>query len=250
MLSERDNTADHRICCNKEKMMGDLESVPRRTDPFERALTRVDEGTNRFGARRDGIPHPGMDLFVPKNTPVALPAEGAVLIGVTHHARTGAGRTMGNALIFFVPDPDQPYFLALLHLSAKTFSVLKERDIGAVLGPDSGRQGIVAYSGNTAAGKSGAHLHVTATTTFMYGGNVYTAADFLRRHQEGTLGEFMERRNFRSIMTPARVRNERSLEGYLNPLDLIQSGRLRISSQPQAQRVSQARAEERKVTLR
>ena len=221
--------------------MGELEAVPRKADPLERGIEKVSEGTNAFGAMREDGPHRGTDFFVAKNTPVQVPAGTAVLIGVTRHSRTGAGYSMGNALVFFIPDPVNPHFLALLHLSPRTFRQLKESDIGAVLrsGPGEGR--IVAYTGDSATERVGAHLHVTAVTTFMYGVKVYTADDFMRRQREGTLGEFLEGKNFRSIVPRSGLRNRRSMEDYLDPMELIRNGQIRISSVPLPERVERTR---------
>lgn len=212
--------------------MGDLEKVPRKADPFERGIQKVSEGTNAFGAMREEGPHRGADFFVAKNTPVQVPADGAVLIGVTRHARRGAGRTMGNALVFFVPDPVQPYFLAFLHLSPRTFRLSSESDIGKAIPARPGEDRIVAFSGDSATERVGAHLHVTAVTTFMYGGKVYEAGDFMRRQREGTLADLLEGKNFRSIVPRSALNDRKSMEGYLDPMELIRSGRLRISSLP------------------
>src|SRR4030095_3908435 len=98
--------------------MGDLiDSVPRKAEPFEEAFESVGFGTRYFGAKRgENYRHQGIDLFVGKNTPVQVPAREAILIGVTRHKGSDAGKTMGNALVFFVPDPQRTYFLAFLHL--------------------------------------------------------------------------------------------------------------------------------------
>jgi hypothetical protein len=219
--------------------MGDeLDSVPRRAEPFEEAFATVDTGTRYYGAPRGKDRHQGIDLFVDKNTPVQVPANAAVLIGVTRHKGSDAGKTMGNALVFFVPDPAQPYFLALLHLSPRTFRLLKESDIGTELALRRGESRIVAYTGDSASERAGAHLHVTAATTFMYGGTTYTAEDFMRKYQDGTLADLIRDRNFRSIVPPEALANRRTLEGYLNPMDLIRDGQLRISSLPLPQQLA------------
>ncbi len=212
-------------------MGGPLESVPRKTDPFERAFREVDGGTRYFGAPRGERRHPGMDLFVSKNTPVQPPADRAVLIGVTRHRKSEAGKTMGNALVFFVPDAEQPYFLAFLHLSPRTFRVLRERDIGTEIHGETGGR-VVAYTGDSATERAGAHLHVTAMTTFQFGGTVYTAREFMEKYREGTLADFLGRRNFTSITPPGALRSRRSLAGYVDPMELVRGGHLRISSLP------------------
>src|SRR4030095_13918422 len=179
--------------------MGDLiDSVPRKAEPFEEAFESVDSGTRYFGAKRgDNDRHQGIDLFVDKNTPVQVPAREAILIGVTKH-KSDAGKTMGNALVFFVPDPQRPYFLAFLHLSPRTFKALSEADIGTELTRHEGESRVVAYTGDSATERAGAHLHVTAVSTFVYGGKVYTAEDFMSKYREGTLGDFLDGKNFRS----------------------------------------------------
>jgi hypothetical protein len=230
--------------------MGD-DVVPRRADPFDEAFATVNSGTRYFGAKRDnGDRHQGIDLFVDKNTPVQVPADGAILIGVTRHKGSEAGKTMGNALVFFVPDPERPYFLAFLHLSPRTFRLLKESDIGTEFALRAGEGRIVAYTGDSATERAGAHLHVTAATTFMYGGTTYTAEDFLKRYQERTLGDFLKGRNFHSIVPPEALTNKGSMKDYLNPMDLVRDGRLRISSLPIPQQLVRERAGDERFALR
>ena len=155
-----------------------FETAPRSTDPFEAAIQTIHLGSRYFGAGRDTA-HVGIDLFVHMRTPLQAPVERAVLIGVTR-ADSIPGVSMGNALVLFVPNEKQPYFLALLHLDKKTFKVLKEKNIGAELVSEPGVSRIIAYTGNSASGPN-PHLHVTAGIRFQlagkpaHGGGVHAA---------------------------------------------------------------------------
>jgi len=213
--------------------------VPRRADPFEQAFRQVErsERTNggfHFGAARQ-TPHNGIDLFVPVDLQLQVPAERAVLIGTTRES-TPAGRSMGNALIFFVPNDGRPYFVSLLHLSPRTFQLLRREHIG--IGTEvemrPGRDGTpVAVTGRSATGPSGPHVHVSATTEFQFGGRSYTADSFMEMYRQNELGAFLRGKNFYALMPASRYRNPASLAGYVNPADLIRRGELRVSSQPQ-----------------
>lgn len=245
-------------------MTDGLDVVPVKRDPFEKALKGVEDSrldaekartgrtrswrTWHFGGSRT-YPHNGIDLFVNVNTPIQVPAhpdKSVFLIGVTRHD-SPAGRSMGNALVFFVPDAEKPYFLAFLHLSDKTFKKLNEMDVGRELLSESGKDNVVAYSGRTAAGK-GPHLHVTALTSFAFGGKTYTAEDFMKLHSEGKLRAELNKRNFFAVVSPHRTKNPKSMVGYLDPEELIRQGRLRVSSLP-AKKIA-AREEPRKQALR
>src|SRR5271157_2386278 len=153
--------------------------VPARQDPFEDAIHAVHLGTRFFGATGPNrlTAHDGMDLFVPKGTPVQVPAEKVILIGVTRQDSV-PGESMGNALVFFVPDKKQPYFLALLHLDRRTFKVLNERHVGTELLSEPGVNRIVAYTGNSPSVQN-PHLHVTVAVRFQIYGKIYTAGDFM-----------------------------------------------------------------------
>jgi hypothetical protein len=216
--------------------------VPTRQDPFEDAIKTVHLGTRFFGAVGTNrlTAHDGMDLFVPKGTPVQVPAEKAVLIGVTRQDSI-PGETMGNALLFFVPDKRRPYFLALLHLDKRTFKVLKEKDIGTELVSEPGVSSIVAYTGNSAS-MPNPHLHVTATTRFQIAGKLYSAGDFMEIYEGKAMSAaFLASLNPDSksgvtSITPPRARDIKDRKGllaagYLNPEELMGQG-LRFSTRP------------------
>ncbi|MFH0885401.1 MAG: hypothetical protein V1861_06860 [Candidatus Micrarchaeota archaeon] len=212
--------------------------VPRRADPFEQAFRLVDRsertgGGFHFGAVRQ-TPHNGIDLFVPEGIPIQVPAHRAVLIGTTRES-SPAGRSMGNALIFFIPNEGRPYFVSLLHLSPRTFQLLRREriSIGTEVEMRPGGEGSpVAVTGRSATGASGPHVHVSATTEFQFGGRSYSADSFMEMHQRGELGAYLRGKNFFALMPAARYRDPSSLAGYLNPADLIRQGALRMSSQP------------------
>ncbi len=230
--------------------------VPVRADPFEQAFRLVERsertgGGIHFGAQRTN-PHNGIDLFVPEGTPIQVPAGRAVLIGTTR-ADSPAGRSMGNALIFFIPG-ERPYFVALLHLSDRTFTHLRRARISIGTEVEAqpgggGRGAVVAYSGSTACGPSAPHVHVTATTEFQFGGRTYTAAQFMERYDSGSLSGFLRGKNFYALMTASRYRNPSSLSGYEDPSGLIRRQELRLASVPapfvvaarEERRIAQAR---------
>jgi hypothetical protein len=228
--------------------------IPRRADPFEEAFRLVERskrtgGGIHFGAQRTA-PHNGIDLFVPENTPLQAPAERAVLIGTTLES-SAAGRSMGNALIFFVPNEGRPYFVALLHLSARTFQHLRRArlSVGSVVEARPGSEATaVAYSGSSACGPSAPHVHVTATTEFMFGGRSYTAEGFMEMYRRGELGTFLQGKNFYALMPASRYRQPNSLAGYLDPAELIRRRELRLSAQPQPPLVA-SRGESRRAAL-
>ena len=211
--------------------------VPRRADPFEQAFRLVErsERTNggiHFGGQRTN-PHNGIDLFVPEGTPIQTPAGRAVLIGTTRES-SPAGRSMGNALIFFVPG-ERPYFVALLHLSPRTFQHLRRSHIsigGEVAAGRSSEGTVVAYAGSSATGPSGPHVHVSATSEFQFGGKTYTAAEFMERYDRGELPQYLRGKNFFAIMPASRYRNPSSLQGYLDPAQLMRRQELRVASLP------------------
>jgi|GEM_PF-2910221 len=216
-----------------------FETAPRNVDPFKAAIESMHLGSRYFGAGR-GTAHVGIDLFVHIRTPVQVPAEKAVLIGVTR-SDSIAGITMGNALVLFVPDEKQPYFLALLHLDRKTFRVLREKNIGDELSAEPGVSRIVAYTGNSASGPI-PHLHVTAGTRFQLAGKLYTAQEFMRMYKEKDLtAAFLRplnpngRSGVVSIKPPGNgiIKDKKGLlaAGYLDPEELMRKG-LRFSTQP------------------
>ncbi len=216
--------------------------VPARQDPFEDAIHAVQLGTRSFGATGPNRPtaHDGMDLFVPKGTPLQVPAERAILIGITRQY-SKPGETMGNALLFFVPDKKGPYFLALLHLDRKTFKVLNERNLGTELLSEPGVSRIVAYTGNSPAVPH-PHLHVTASTRFQIAAKMYTAADFMEIYEGKALSPAFlaslnpDGRSGVSSITPPSSRGIKGKKGllaagYLDPEKLIGHG-LRFSTAP------------------
>jgi hypothetical protein len=223
-------------------MAGVKDIVPVKQDPFEDAIQAVHLGTRFFGATGANRPsaHNGMDLFVPIGTPLQMPAERMVLIGVTRHG-SKPGESMGNALLFFVPDKQQPYFLALLHLDRRTFKVLNEKHLGTELLSEPGVSRVVAYTGNSPA-VAYPHLHVTASTRFQIGGNLWSARDFMEIYEAKTISPaFLKSLNpdvksgVASIMPPAArgIRGRKGLlaAGYLDPEPLIGKS-LRFSTQP------------------
>lgn len=235
------------------------ESSPRTSledDPFQWALDRIKESRRgkcsfvrerHYGAMRtsQGKRHAGTDLFVPA-TPIQAPADRVVLIGVTRE-RSRAGRSIGNGIALFVPDSRLPYFLLLAHLSERTFEQrdgrdlgLNEKDIGREIVRIDGLDRRIAYTGSSRSG-SCPHLHITAATIFYWDEHrVYTAKRFMNMYERRDLGDFLRDRdrNFNAIVTPARTKNPMSLEGYLNPEDLIRTGRLSIRDKPEGQRLS------------
>ncbi|MEW6035787.1 MAG: hypothetical protein AB1529_04185 [Candidatus Micrarchaeota archaeon] len=236
-------------------MAGGGIGVPRRTDPFEEAFAAVGASERRggyihFGARRTN-PHNGIDLAVPEGTPIQVPASRAVLIGITREG-SAAGRSMGNALIFFVPDERRPYFLALLHLSPRTFAHLRRShvSIGSEMSSGPGTGSVVAYSGSSAIQSSAPHVHVTATTEFMFGGRVFTARNFLAMERGGELARYLRGKNFFALQTRARIRQPDSLSGYMDPAALMRDGSLRLSSQPQPALLASEGGRDRKLAAR
>ncbi|HLC68352.1 MAG TPA: M23 family metallopeptidase [Candidatus Bilamarchaeaceae archaeon] len=204
-----------------------------RTDPFKHAIRQVIErtGTRYFGASRNhgSKRHAGVDLVVRIGTPVLLPAPTVVLIGVCKKD-SHAGQSIGNGVVFFVPDPEKPYFMLFAHLSGATLGLLNERHIGREIRAEPGKPlPIVAISGNTQAGKT-PHLHVTTNRAFQFDGEVHTAEEFLRMYNEGTLSDFLNGRNFLAIVAPDRYRRATSLRDYYSPVKLMADGRLSITS--------------------
>ena len=217
--------------------------IPHRTDPFVQALQRVQAsehngGNIHFGAPRE-TPHNGIDLGVSVNTPLQVPADKVILIGTTREDST-AGQSMGNAIILFVPDPVTPYFLALIHLSPKTFDHLHHANIsiGTELTSESGLNNIIAYTGSSAIRNSAPHLHVTVATDFTFGGRNYTASEFMKMHTNRELSAFLQKKNFYAFVPSAHIRDPSSLVGYLDPTELIKNGSLRFSTEPRPRLLS------------
>lgn len=234
--------------------------IPKKVDPFTEAFRLLETShrtgaTRHFGAVRAITRHGGIDLEVAVNTPVQIPYDKVVLIGICTERNEEAGDTIGNGLIFFVPDKKQPYFLLLAHLSPRTFELLskdefqKLRDTSLIgksdikkdragkgylsIGAEIVREpdGVIAYTGKSAV-KKGPHLHISTVTEFRLGGQLYTANRFMDLYKNGILGDFLRGKNFYAIKPPNRERHPMSLEGYINPTELVKEGRLRISSLP------------------
>jgi len=218
--------------------------VPRRIDdPFAQALARVAQAAAgkrgeliHFGAKRQTVSHNGIDLMVPSGTPIQAPAPRVVLIGMCRESERGPGASIGNGLVFFVPDERQPHFLLLAHLSPRTFTLLRRHGvpIGSEIVRESGEDSVVALSGASRAGPA-PHVHVTAATTFMHGGTIYSAQAFMERYRQdrGAFLSSLRKTNFQAIMPRTRYGDPRSLEGYLDPLVLARGGSLRFSSLPE-----------------
>ncbi|VVC03527.1 Peptidase family M23 [Candidatus Bilamarchaeum dharawalense] len=207
------------------------QEVPRKVDPFEVAFEKLNAslrqgGKIHFNASRGSEKHAGIDLIVPNNTPIQLPVEKAVLIGTAR-----GNESMGNALVFFVPDEKQPYFLFFLHLSAKTFTELKKQgiSIGSEVSSSELDGKPIAYSGNTGRSTS-PHLHVSATVKLQSG---QTAEEFMQMYREGSLPSFLQGKNF----YPLQLLGSGGLikKGYIDPTDLILDRRLAICSLPNLQ---------------
>lgn len=216
------------------------DGIPRKIEPFEVAFKAVERsiqyGGNIHYAAPRKPPHNGIDLGVPEGTPIQVPADRVVLIGITKE-KSPAGKSMGNALIFFVPNNGNPYFLALLHLSPKTFQQLRRShfSIGSEIVSEPGVNTVVAYGGKSGINNSGPHVHVNATTEFMYGGQNYTAIQFMGMYRQDKLEQFLQGKNFSSILPASRLHSN-SLAGFLDPTELIRKGTLRFSTQPEQQR--------------
>jgi len=226
-------------------------AVPSRVDPFEAAIERVRRKESKiyFGALRgegtDRSRHNGVDLFVPVGTPIQIPAPKVVLIGMVREARSGAGASMGNGIVLFVPDEKQPYFLQLAHLSPRTFGLLRRSGfrIGSMMVDRPGGT-VVAVAGSSMAGAM-PHVHASVMTSFRYGGKTYTAAAFLEMYRDGSI----PRENFFAAKPPSRYGNSMSLKGYLDPMELIGDGRLRFANRPAPPLVAQRKEREKPVLL-
>jgi len=226
-------------------------AVPSRIDPFEKAIEDVRQKKAKiyFGAiRGEGAErsrHNGVDLFVPVGTGIQIPARKAVLIGMVREAGTGAGASMGNGLVLFVPDEKRPYFLQLCHLSPRTFGLLRRSGfkIGSEILDKPGGTA-VAVAGSSRAGAA-PHVHASVMTSFQYGGKTYTAAGFLELYREGRI----PRGNFAGIRPPSRFRNPMNLAGYINPLEMMDRGRLRFAAKPAPQMVAERKEKEKPALL-
>jgi len=225
--------------------------VPEKIDPFVKAVGDVRQKKAKifFGAvRGEGTErgrHNGVDLFVPVGTDIQIPAQKVILIGVVREANSGPGASMGNGLVFFVPDEKQPYFLQLCHLSSRTFGILRRHGYkaGSEISERPGGEA-VAIAGSSRAGAM-PHVHASAMTSIYFGGKVYEAANFLEMYKEGK----MPRKNFAGVKPPSRFRNPMSLGGYLDPISLIDQGRLRFSNRPAPQLVAGMTEKEKRVLL-
>jgi len=232
-------------------------TVPIKADPFEAAVETVRKALSLgkarksasapiyFGAlRNEGRSrHNGIDLFVPVGTQIQLPSSKAVLIGMCRESSSGAGASIGNGLVFFVPNDNAPYFLLLAHLSKTTFKHLQHKGIligSEVIAEPEGS--VIAYSGASKAGPS-PHVHVSVTTTFKFGGKNYRSEDFLEMYRNRTIPP----KNFYATMPEKRSNDPKSLVGYRDPLAMIDSGKMRFSSLPEA--VGIAKAEQKKQPI-
>ena len=232
-------------------------AVPRKADPFEAAVEAVRKALSLgkarksasapiyFGAlRNEGRSrHNGIDLFVPVGTPIQLPSSKAVLIGICRESSSGACASIGNGIVLFVPNENAPYFLLLAHLSKTTFRHLQRKGIkigSEVIAEPEGS--VIAYSGESKAGPS-PHVHVSVTSAFQFGGKTYHSEDFLEMHRNGTI----PRKNFYAATPGQRRNNPKSLVGYRDPLAMIDSGKMRFTSLPEA--VVIAKAEQKKQPL-
>jgi len=221
-------------------------AVPKLIDPFKGALDLLKEvialskkswqppkRTIYFGAPRGGRSHNGIDLMVDRETPIQVPAPKIVLIGKCKD-NVGPGKTIGNGLVFFVPNKDQPFFLLLAHLSKNTFKLLDKKGlgIGSVIERKPYENFVVAFSGASKAGPA-PHVHVSVTTSFMLGGTIYRAGDFLAKYNEGSLPGYLRGRNLNATKPAQRIKNPKSLKGYHDPLAFIEKNKLRFAALPE-----------------
>jgi murein DD-endopeptidase MepM/ murein hydrolase activator NlpD len=115
---------------------------------FENPVTAKTFVSSKFGSRTDpktgkvGTFHNGIDLAVPINTPVFAPADGVAHLSVTKDG--------GNQLVIV---HNNGYKTGYAHLNSRTVSHLSAVKKGQ----------LVAYTGNTGAHTTGAHLHLTLT---------------------------------------------------------------------------------------
>lgn len=210
------------------------------TDPIAFALAAArlsgklgDDGPRlHFKARRASEIHPGIDLLYEQGTRLDIPlpeGRGAFLIG-----RAEDGGPLGYALVLFVPDEKEPFFLQLAHLDKGTLKLLEKKGIGlgSRIAARAGQDDTLAITG--ASGRvQGPHLHLQVNTGFvervraddggLMNGPFHTAGEFMRRYQkdEKAFAAYLKRNNFPSLLIPKEYRAQGR---NLDPLALINKG--------------------------
>ena len=225
--------------------MGVNEITPKKVDLCTAAIERIRLAAERyakhgrlserifFGAPRGGKSrHDGIDLFTDSGTPIFPPTD-AVVMGVCKNTndRNNPLYNIGDGITLFVPDGDKPFFLALQHIHRLTHQYMKR--YGILIGSEVFRDSEIPlfYSGATKAGRN-AHTHMTATTEMYVGGKQYTATAFKEQYEQDKEGflKFVKAHNFPSIIPASRRTNKQSLNGFLDPLKLLDERMIRFSS--------------------
>lgn len=212
-------------------------------DPFLLAQKRIEQSSKRktgvhFGAERGAVLHPGVDYMVPNNTPLQIPVEKAVVIGICRTGRDAPAATQGNTLVLFAPG-DMPRFIFLLHLADKTFGKSGRLRVGGqeiAIGAEIARGRIgtapIAYVGDTAS-KGIPHLHLSVANRLPYSSRIegriqqLDATLFQQMYNDGRLADFLANKNLNALKLPGKGGLEK--RGYVNPMGLIAAGEIRIA---------------------
>ncbi len=196
-------------------------------DPAPAAIAAVVESERKggrgihFGADRyPKKPHGGIDVPFVKGTKLQAPVRPGKEIFLIGIADSG---DLGNALTFFVPDPEKPFFVLFAHLSADTFNLLKEKKIslGSRLVPKEGKDNALLITGESGSAKNHPHAHVTVALAFsntLDRGYIHTADQFMSLYRSGKLTEFLRGKDFPSLAPLPKGSNA---IGRVNPLDYL-----------------------------